>query len=155
GGDPEGGIVDVVVEHGRIGAVEGRARGGRTAAGGRRAVGRQNRADLQVARLVVVDAAADDQVAREEERKERPMIPTLIPVIAASAEVIGSGIQACRERHGTGRGNQGYAAGSMNGCSCCLWGHEESLLPGKIERFNRTVRVAASTAAERCPCHVT
>src|SRR5580704_18633846 len=65
--DAEAGVVDVVVPYSRIGTVIRRAARRPAPAGGRRAIGRQYGAHDDVARLVVVHAAAHHEVAGNEE----------------------------------------------------------------------------------------
>ena len=63
GGDAECGVRDDVVEDERIGAIGG---GGGAGADGLGTVGRKLRSDGDVVRVVVVDAAGDDEIAGQE-----------------------------------------------------------------------------------------
>ena len=65
-GDAEAAVVDIVIENGRIGSVVRRARRGRTSASRAGAVGRKHGSDDNVARFIVVNGTADDQVSRPE-----------------------------------------------------------------------------------------
>ena len=66
--DAEAGVIGIVVPDGWVGPVEGSASSCRASALSARAIGRQDRADLDVVGIVVVHATADYQVTRPKEK---------------------------------------------------------------------------------------
>ena len=76
-GDAEASVIEVVVPYGGIRAVVRRAARRAATPGRRRAIGRQDRPHDHVARLVVVHAAAHDEVAGE---KEVPVPKMAVPI---------------------------------------------------------------------------
>src|SRR6185437_534548 len=92
-GDAEGGVVEVVVEDEGIGAVGDGAGGGRASALGGGAVRRQDGAQLHVRGVVVIDAAADDQVAGRE-----------VIGVAVIGGLLGSGRDCCQSDSENGGG---------------------------------------------------
>jgi hypothetical protein len=67
GCDAEAGVIEIVVEDVRVGAVVRSARGGAASAEGAGAIGRQDFAYLNVIGIVVINTAADHQVAGRKE----------------------------------------------------------------------------------------